>query len=152
VRRALAFLPTGLHRLAYRSAYRLLRVWWWVRRPSARGAAVACWWEGRLLTCGGLRHGEDPRAGAVRELREEVGIDLAPEALGDPDRLEFVDARRPTVVSVFEWRPAHRPESRVDRREIVWAGWLTSPELASRSCTPLLGLYLARRRRAGCGG
>ena len=33
---------------------------------------------------GGLRPGEDPRAGAVRELAEESGIDVAPVDLEGP--------------------------------------------------------------------
>src|SRR5688572_29463909 len=99
-------LPAALHRLAYRSAYRLLRAWWWLRRPSVSGAAVACWYDGRLLVvrpsyrnqlhlpCGGMRRGEDARMAARRELREEVAIDVPPEVLSGPDRLAFVDESR----------------------------------------------------------
>jgi 8-oxo-dGTP pyrophosphatase MutT (NUDIX family) len=149
-------LPAALHRLAYRSAYRLLQVWWWVRRPSVSGAAVACWWAGRLLVvrpsyrarlhlpCGGIRRGEDARAAALRELHEEAAIDAPPEALSGPHRLEFVDEGRSIVDWVFEWHPTRRPEPRVDQREIVWAGWLTPGELDPLLLTPTLRLYLTR--------
>jgi 8-oxo-dGTP pyrophosphatase MutT (NUDIX family) len=109
VRPVLGLFPAALHRLAYRSAYQLLRAWGWLRCPSASGAAVACWCDGRLLVvrtsyrdllhlpCGGMRPGEDARAAALREFREETAIDVPPEALSGPDRLEFVDEGRSIV-------------------------------------------------------
>ena len=74
-----------------------------------------------------------------------MALDVAPEALAGPERVEVAGVGRPVVAWVFEWRPDRRPEPRVDHREIVWAGWLTPAELASLPSTPTLRLYLARR-------
>lgn len=44
-------------------------------------AGAGRWW---FTPGGGLDPGESPAQGAVRELREETGLDVAPEALGRP--------------------------------------------------------------------
>ncbi|HWG93705.1 MAG TPA: NUDIX domain-containing protein [Mycobacteriales bacterium] len=44
-------------------------------------AGAGSWW---FTPGGGLDPGETPAEGAVRELREETGLDVAPEALGAP--------------------------------------------------------------------
>ena len=38
-----------LWQLGYAVAYRLLRLWWHVRRPAHRGALVAVWHSGEIL-------------------------------------------------------------------------------------------------------
>ncbi len=38
-----------LWQLAFAIAYRLLLLWWFVRRPSHRGALVALWHDGQVL-------------------------------------------------------------------------------------------------------
>ncbi|MDO5494984.1 MAG: NUDIX domain-containing protein [bacterium] len=54
------------------------------------------WW---FTVGGGLEHREDPRAGAVRETREETGIELQPEELEGPvaDRSAIFDFALRTV-------------------------------------------------------
>jgi len=87
----------AVQRLAYRVAYRLLQVWWWVARPHSQGVKCVLRdgehvvlvrhtygdrqaWE---LPGGGLHRGEDPRVGASRETREELGLDVTDwQALG----------------------------------------------------------------------
>jgi hypothetical protein len=76
----------GCWRVAYWIGFRLLRLWWWLRRPDHRGALVAVWLDGRILAVrqsyrtnlswpgGGIRHGEDPGDAARRELAEELGL------------------------------------------------------------------------------
>ena len=143
------------YRLAYRLAFTLLRGWWFLRRPRTFGAAVALWDGERLLVVrcsyrpgldlpgGGVDRGEDLAMAAVRELREEVGIAAPTSALGPPIRLQFVANHRRITDTVFAWRPAVAPEPRIDRREIVWAGYLPRAELAKAELSQGLARYLA---------
>lgn len=150
--------PDPLWRLGYRVTHRCLLAWWRLRRPRGEGAAVALWRDdGRLLVVrtsyrgallglpgGGVAAGEEPRAAAVRELREELGIEAAPEALGEACRLEFAFEHRRIRETVFEaGLPAGAPRPRPDRREIVWAGWLRPAELGRLPLAPDLRAYLA---------
>ena len=86
-----ATVPVPVRRVAYRVAHRLLRVYWGVARPHTLGVKCVVregdavvfvrhaygdrrQWE---LPGGGIKRGEDPRATAAREAREELGLDLA---------------------------------------------------------------------------
>lgn len=156
--------PDPLYRLGYRIAHRCLLAWWQLRRPNARGAGVALWRDGRLLVVrtsyrgamlslpsGGVATGEEPRAAAARELREELGIEIAPEALREAGRIEFVFEHRKIVETVFEPHGPTDQQPRPDRREIVWAGWLSPAELAASPTVPSLDSYLALAERDGAG-
>jgi 8-oxo-dGTP pyrophosphatase MutT (NUDIX family) len=145
----------ALFRLGYRLAYRLLQPWWRLRRPRLQGAAVAVWHGGRLLVVetsyhprldlpgGGIERGEAPLAAALRELFEEAGITAPPLELVAAGTCRFTDLHRRITDHVFVWRPVAPPVPVIDRREIVWAGWLTPEEIAARPATPTLRLHLA---------
>jgi 8-oxo-dGTP diphosphatase len=148
-------------RLAYRVAYHALR-WWWRQVPTlGRGAGVAVWHEGCLLVVrtsyrgvlelpgGGVGRRETPLLAAVRELEEELGLALPPAELRHAATLLFRLGRRRIEDTVFEWHPAARPTVCVDRRELVWAGWLTPDELARTVMMPALRRYLEGRAGEG---
>ena len=79
--------------LMYVVAYRLLKCWWWLRRPHGRGAYVAVWVGNQILIirnsykrsfcvpAGGVDRGETYLEAAARELREESGIITDQDAL-----------------------------------------------------------------------
>jgi 8-oxo-dGTP pyrophosphatase MutT (NUDIX family) len=126
--------PVALRRAGYRAAHTGLRLYWRLMRPHTR--AVKCvvragddvlfvrhaygdrsCWE---LPGGGIKRGEDPRAGAAREAREELGLDLA-----DWRALGTVEARshgKRTTIQCFEARPPGR-ELTLDEGEIQEARW-----------------------------
>ncbi len=81
----------------------------------ARGMDLA---NGRVewtLPGGGLQHGEDPAEGAVREVAEETGYDIAVDAL------LTIDSRRATS--------HHVPPSDVHMLRILYAGTILGGEL-----------------------
>lgn len=149
----------ALLRTVYRVGYRVMRAWWFVRRPRERGAFVAVWHEGALLLvrnsyrrgetlpCGRIGRGETPRAAARRELREEVGIDLDESALRDAVDFAIDHDHKREHAWVFEWHAPERPDVRVDRREVVWGGFVAEDELDGRPLVPHVRRYLAWRRQ-----
>ena len=82
-----------LIRAALWTAYRLLRVWWFIRRPQHDGAVIAIWLDGRILMVrhsyrsrlgwpgGGIKAGEQQLDAACRELHEELGLLVSRESL-----------------------------------------------------------------------
>jgi 8-oxo-dGTP pyrophosphatase MutT (NUDIX family) len=96
-------IPVALRRQAYRLAHRVLRVWWFVRRPALHGVKCILTDRDRVLlvrhTYGGrewdfpggtLRRGEVARETASREIEEELGIRIDQwHALGDILRVTY---------------------------------------------------------------
>jgi 8-oxo-dGTP pyrophosphatase MutT (NUDIX family) len=80
-------LAVRLRRRAYRAAYVLLRVYWFLLRPSHEGVKCVLSNRDRVLLVrhtygpdewelpgGSLRRGEDPARAATREMHEELGL------------------------------------------------------------------------------
>lgn len=146
-----------LWRSAYRAAYRAQLAWWFVRRPRIEGAYVAVWWEGRVLAirnsyrrklslpAGGLARGEAPVEAARRELHEEVGIHVSPDALRPAGQFVNRDGYAEDHAHVFELHCDAEPAVRVDGREVVWAAFLAPDELVRRGAVRVVRDYLAQR-------
>lgn len=135
-----ALIDAG-HRLVYRVGAAVLRRWWAITNPDARGAAVALWVGARVLVVtqsyraglglpgGGLGANEEPRRAAARELAEEVGVVI------DPTLLIFVGAfvarfeGRRDHVDLFEATLPIEPPVTIDRREIIAARFVDPVEL-----------------------
>jgi 8-oxo-dGTP pyrophosphatase MutT (NUDIX family) len=135
-------LRDPLLRLAFRVAHRGLRVWWFVRRPTKEGVKCVLTrgddvllvrhtsgrrgdWE---LPGGGVKRREEPRDAAHREVREELGIELAGVAPlgelfarsgGKRDRLWCFTAE------------VGDAQIQCDRAEIAEAGWFPRGRLPS---------------------
>jgi 8-oxo-dGTP diphosphatase len=146
-------------RLAYRVGFRLARLWWRLRRPDHDGAMVAVWLDGRVLAVqqsyrtnpswpgGGIRRGEEPREAARRELREELGLDVAPEDLVLAREVAVDWDYRRERVRVFELRLDAEPVLRIDNREIVAARFVDPQALlAERGLPPFIRAHLGERR------
>ena len=153
--------PTRLDRLvqlAYKGAYRLMRVYWAVRRPTTHGALVAVWHEGEILLVknsylhyfslpgGYLRSGETGRMAAIRELREEVGLVATEEDLELAlDETHDWDGKRDHV-EIYWLAVTHRPVVKIDHREVVAAGWFTPERALQLELFPKLRAVIETRR------
>jgi 8-oxo-dGTP diphosphatase len=147
-----------LWQLAYWAAYRLLLLWWLVRRPAHRGALVALWHDGEILLLrssyrggwslpgGGIGRGESVRDAASRELREEIGLAVPPTSLHEAQALELVWEHRRDHTTIFELALAERPTLRLDNREIVAAAFLAPDAVELGEVAPHVAHYLARFR------
>jgi 8-oxo-dGTP diphosphatase len=126
-----------LYRVAYKGAYRMMRVYWKVLRPQVHGALVAIWHKGEILLVknsyvrywslpGGYVHrGETGREAAIRELLEETGIRAAPGDLKlSLDHQHDWEGKREHV-EIFDLELDDRPWIEVDNREVVEADFFT---------------------------
>jgi 8-oxo-dGTP diphosphatase len=143
---------------AYALAYRLLLLWWRVRRPAHRGALVAIWHDGEILVLrssyregwslpgGGIARGESAREAAVRELREEIGLAVPASSLREAQTLELVWEHRSDHTTIFELTLAERPILRLDNREIVAAAFLAPAAIDLDEVAPHVARYFSRYR------
>ncbi len=158
--------PTLLDRgfqLAYICAYRAMRTYWKVRRPTTHGTLIALWNRDEVLLVrnsyvpyyclpgGYLQRGETARDAAVRELHEEVGITAEPEKLELVlDRTHDWEGKRDHV-QIFALDLSSRPSVEVDHREVVDAAWWTPERALSLELFPPLREVIEQRqaRQAG---
>ena len=96
-------LPVVLRRQAYRVAHRLLRAWWFVRRPALHGVKCVLTDGDRVLLVrhtyghrswdlpgGNVRRSEEAQEAASREMEEELGVRVQRwEPLGDVLRVSY---------------------------------------------------------------
>jgi 8-oxo-dGTP diphosphatase len=151
-------------RLGYRWAHRVLRVWWYVRRPRTHGSAVALWHQDVILLVrtsyrgcyclpgGFVRRGEPSEQAARRELREELGIDLPAGALRHAWHGTIHFESKADAIDIWEAVLDQPPAVRVTGREIVWAGWMDPRVALGRRLLPHMIDYLARHCEADGAG
>jgi 8-oxo-dGTP diphosphatase len=130
-----------MFRVAYRCAYRLMRVYWGTVHPNTHGALVAVWWQGQILLVrnsyvpyhslpgGYVRPWESGTQAAVRELKEETGLDARPEQLRRAVDLVHDWEGKHDHVEIFELDASEPPRVKVDNREVVAAEFFT-PDVA----------------------
>lgn len=144
-------------RAIYWLAFRLLRSWWFVRRPVHRGALIAVWAGPRVLVLrlsyrrglnlpgGGIRPGETAQAAALRELKEEVGLDLAPADVRLAWRQQSIWDYRRDHVTIFEADLGEAPELLPDGREVVEARMISPLAVLAGPVAPFVREYLLDR-------
>lgn len=124
---------TAVRRLGYRLAYRLLTVWWFVRRPDTRGVKLVLRdgedvlfvrhaygsrheWE---FPGGGMRRDETPVDAASRESLEELGIALREwTIIGHQEFKDRATAHLTCLVATYDGQPV-----RLNLNEIAEARW-----------------------------
>lgn len=140
--------------LGYKLAYRMMRVYWGVRRPATHGALVTLWNQGELLLIqnsyvryrslpgGYVGRYETGAEAAVRELREEIGVVARIEQLEKVyDEVKDWEGKRDHV-EVFKLELPARPVVRIDHREVVSAGWYTPARALELDLFPPIRLIL----------
>ncbi len=144
-------------RVALWCAYRLLCVWWFVRRPNHYGAVVAIWVGPQILMIrhsyrnglswpgGSIHHGEAPVEAARRELMEETGLAIAGDKLrflGEVlERWEW----RYDYASIFELRLDRAPALRLDGREVIDAALMNPKAALALPLVPFIRTYLEKQ-------
>ena len=144
-------------RIAYRNAYRLMRLYWAVRHPTAHGALVAIWHEGQILLVqnsyvpyrslpGGyvLSH-ETGRDAALRELREETGIRAMPADLQPVIDEHHEWEGKHEHIEIFDLDVTERPRIEVDNREVVQARFFPPQEALKLELFPPIRRVIERR-------
>jgi 8-oxo-dGTP diphosphatase len=136
-----ATLVDRAYQLGYQAAYRLMRTYWRLRKPTTNGALVAIWSRGEVLLVrnsyipyysapgGYVRSSESGRDAALRELVEEVGVTVRPEELELALDVTHEWEGKHDHVQIFNLQVAERPALHIDHREVVEATWF-SPKRA----------------------
>ncbi|MFE5911532.1 NUDIX domain-containing protein [Streptomyces wedmorensis] len=88
-----------------------------------------------VLVGGAVRTGEQYRAAALRELREELGWAAAP-GLAEVYRVRVDDPHGACFLTVHHWVADRAP--RPDPREIAWCGFVAPLAVATGGYTPLV--------------
>ena len=124
-----------INRLVMTAAFKLVRRWYRLMGTSAPGAGVAVWHHDQLLVVrhsyrpgwslpgGRQKRGEDSQTTALRELKEEVGVELTPEIL-------VLVFKGRSGHSLFECQLQTRPTLTIDNLEIIQAQFLAPAEIA----------------------
>jgi 8-oxo-dGTP pyrophosphatase MutT (NUDIX family) len=125
--------------LGFKVAARIRRVYWYVFRPRTFGVKCVVRHEGRWLMIrnsygngfwtlpgGAIHRGEQPAAAAIREVGEEVGVDLGsvePVGSYESNREYKKDTVYCFVADVMS------SDHRIDRREVIEADWFDPSRL-----------------------
>jgi ADP-ribose pyrophosphatase YjhB (NUDIX family) len=141
-------LAIRLRRRAYRTAYVVLRVYWFIARPNHRGVKCVLTDGGRVLLVrhtygprewelpgGSLKRREVPAAAAAREMQEELGLRLP--QLEDLGQITGRADRRRDVLYCFGADIGSSPLT-PEAGEIAFARWFEWGRLP-----PALGRYSA---------
>ena len=152
----MASIRDPLLRLVYRVGYRVLQVWWLIARPKKHGVKCVLVRDDEVLLIrhtyggrraewdlpgGGVKHREEPRQAARREVREELGVDLSRwRFLGE--LFERIDRKRDRLWCFSCEFDGQSVE--LDRAEIAEARWFPLeglPEDRARYVGRILALY-----------
>lgn len=145
-------------KMALTVAYRVALVYWFIRRPTARGVYVAIWSgeklllirnsykKGRTMPAGGVKPGESLLAAAVRETAEEVGIAIDPNQL--KVAAEFVSKAefKRDCSTVFEVEFLEPPEFQIDDCEVESAEYVPVSSINPDELTSIARQYFDWKR------
>lgn len=136
-----------------RTAYLIIRLFWFLFRPKSYGVGVAVWHSGKVLIIrnsyrtgyslpgGNKKRRETGRLTAVRELSEEVGVLLNPDDLTHAGRFISTHEFKKDHVTLYEVEFKDRPAIIIDNREVIEAQFLTPKEAIGTDLHPIARSY-----------
>jgi 8-oxo-dGTP diphosphatase len=132
-------IPIPLRRAAYRCAYALLRLYWYIVQPQVRGALALLIHGDQLLLIrntygrpgwtlpgGMMKRSEEPVVAMQREIHEEVGI--TPEVWQHVGTFTGRQAYRRDTIYIFVAQ-VPSPTIQIDPGEILDARWFPLTDL-----------------------
>ena len=146
--------PNKLIHWAYKFAYAGAIIFSFFFRPAVRGVNVAIWREGELLLVknsyrrvytlpgGYVKIGESPKAAAIRELEEEVGLKVYPNQLKHALQCTFTASYKRETVDIFDMTLEKDTSLAIDNREVVWAGFMPPEKALSKKLSLPAKQYL----------
>ena len=146
-----------LWRIALNAAYSLACCYWFVVRPTTRGAYVAVWCDGRVLIirnsyrrkysipAGGVKSSESFIEAGVRELSEEVGIAIIESDLTLYSAYESREEFKRDLTELFEIHLDDEPNVAVDGREVIEARFMRPDEALELPLVDVVRRYLSTR-------
>ena len=152
-----------MFRLAYRSAYQLMRVYWAVRRPLTHGSLVAIWVNERILLVrnsyvryfslpgGYVKSGESGKDAAIRELREEIGLTVSPAELQPSIDESHVWEGKRERIEIYQLNLDNEPRIEVDHREVVAAAFYSPSEALGLQLFAPLRQHIEQKLRGASG-
>jgi ADP-ribose pyrophosphatase YjhB (NUDIX family) len=142
-----------LYQIAYKIGYQLIRILWAILRPTTHGALIVVWRSGSVLLVrnsylpyyslpgGYVRGGETTLQAAIRELKEETGLDVEPSELKLSHEETHDWEFRRDHVTMYDLMAQDAVGVNIDHREVISAQFYT-PEEALK-----LRLFPPLRRR-----
>jgi 8-oxo-dGTP pyrophosphatase MutT (NUDIX family) len=133
-------IPDKLYRLGLKVAYKGFVLFCFVFRPRTRGVVVAVYFEDRVLIIknsyyrkytipgGYVKRGESPRMAAVRELREEVGLQVNAAKLHLKDQVATQINYKREILTFFSLELSAPTGVKQDNREVIWAEFVPLQE------------------------
>lgn len=147
--------------LAYTVAYRLMRLYWKLRRPHTHGALVAIWHDQKILLIrnsyhhyyslpGGYVHPNEPSVeAAARELKEELGIEVAIDRLVPVVDMELEWEFKQEHTELFALECEEPPEVTIDGREVIGAEFFDPSSALQLELYPPIRTHLLERKSSG---
>lgn len=145
-----------LFQITFFVAYRVAKVCWFVVRPKTQGAHVAIWVDDQLLlirnsykseyslVCGGIKRGESSLQAALRETREEVGLELEETQMSVRGQFASKAEYKRDTCTIFEAKLKEKPSLTLDNREVVASCFVTLEEARALHTNDILTQYLAQ--------
>jgi 8-oxo-dGTP pyrophosphatase MutT (NUDIX family) len=134
-----------------------MRVYWTVRRPSTHGSLVALWLNGQILLVknsyvqyfslpgGYVKSGESGVDAAIRELREELGLEVSPGELRRSMDESHVWEGKQERLEIYELNLVAEPRVQVDNREVVAAAFYKPADALRLPLFPLLRKHIEQK-------